>query len=151
MNEKSKSAFARHVRAAKPRAKRYDVWDDVITGLGLRIGTSRHRSFFLSLEVRGRVRSATIGSADTMTVPQACAGARRLIATFIKPARKDNSPRPRIARFLDTDKLARLRRTLDNHKARWPEAVATIACSRLPAAATAKCSLCAGGTSAQTP
>ena len=43
----------------------------MISGLGLRIGTSGHRSFFLRRHVRGRVRSAT----------------------FIEPARPDNGPR----------------------------------------------------------
>ena len=93
MTDNPKSTFARRVRAAKPRAKKYDVWDDVISGLALRVGTSGHRSFFLRRTVRGRIRSATIGSSDSMTVPQARAEARRLIATFIEPARTDNGPR----------------------------------------------------------
>ena len=42
MTDEPKSTFARRVRAAKPRAKKYDVWDDVISGLGLRVGTSGH-------------------------------------------------------------------------------------------------------------
>ena len=93
MTDNPKSTFARRVRAAKPRARKYDVWDDVISGLGLRVGTGGHRSFFLRRSVRGRIRSATIGSADAMTVPQARAEARRLLATFIGPARKDNGPK----------------------------------------------------------
>jgi len=36
------------------------------------------------------------------------------------------NPRKKIARFLDTDELARLGRALDAHEARWPEAVAAI-------------------------
>ena len=93
MTDHPKSTFARRVRAAKARAKKYEVWDDVISGLGLRVGTSGHRSFFLRRSVRGRIRSATIGSADTLTVPEARAEARRLLATFIEPARKDNGHR----------------------------------------------------------
>ena len=38
MTDNPKSTFARRVRAARPRARKYDVWDDVITGLGLRVG-----------------------------------------------------------------------------------------------------------------
>ena len=93
MTDNPKSTFARRVRAAKPRAKKYDAWDDVISGLALRVGTSRHRSFLLRRTVRGRIRSATIGRADAMTVPQARAEARKLIATFIEPAKVDNGPR----------------------------------------------------------
>ena len=61
----------------------------MISGLGLRVGTSGHRSFFLRRSVRGRIRSATIGNAETMRVPEA----RRLIATFIDTVKKDNGPR----------------------------------------------------------
>ena len=93
MTDNPKSTFARRVRAAKPRPRKYDVWDDVISGLALRVGTSGHRSFFLRRSVRGRIRSATIGRADKMTVPQARAEARRLIASFIEPARKDDGAR----------------------------------------------------------
>ena len=93
MTDEPKSTFAKRVRAANPRARKYDVWDDVISGLGLRVGTSGHRSYFLRRSLRGRIRSATIGSADAMTVPEARAEAHRLLATFIEPARKDNGPR----------------------------------------------------------
>ena len=93
MTDQPKSTFAKRIRAAKPRAQKYDVWDDVISGLGLRVGTSGHRSFFLRRTVRGRIRSATIGNADDMTLPDARAEARKLIASFIEPARKDNGPK----------------------------------------------------------
>lgn len=39
--------FDRCIRAAKPRAKKYDVWDDVISGLGLCVIPTGIRSFFL--------------------------------------------------------------------------------------------------------
>ncbi len=92
MTDEFRSTFAKRVRAAKPRARKYDVWDDVISGLGLRVGTSGNRSFFVRRSVRGRIRSATIGSADTLTVPEARREARRLLATFIDPARNDTGP-----------------------------------------------------------
>ncbi|MDE0129880.1 MAG: site-specific integrase [Gammaproteobacteria bacterium] len=88
-----KSTFARRVRAAKPRTKRYDIWDDAITGLGVRVGTRGHRSFFLRRTVRGRVRYATLGNAEDMTVPEARREARKLIASYFEPARTDNGPR----------------------------------------------------------
>ena len=93
MTDDPKSTFAKRVRAAKPRTRKYDVWDDVISGFDLRVGTSGHRSFFLRRSVHGRIRSATIGSADTMSLPEARREARKLIATFIDPARKHNGPR----------------------------------------------------------
>ena len=93
MTDNPKSTFAKHVRAAKPRARKYDVWDDVISGLGLRVGTSGHRSFFLRRTVRGRIRSAIIGSADTLTVPEARAEARKLIAAFLDTVKNDGGLR----------------------------------------------------------
>ena len=93
MTDNPKSTFAKRVRAARPRARRYDGWDDVISGLGLCVATSGHRSFFLRRTVRGRIRSATIGSADDMTLPEARAEARKLIASFVEPARKGTGRR----------------------------------------------------------
>ena len=40
-----------------------------------------------------RVRSATIGNADTMSLPEARHEARKLLADFTEPARKDSGPR----------------------------------------------------------
>ena len=88
-----KSTFARRVRAAKPRTKRYDIRDDVIPGLFLRVFPSGARSFALDRMARGRRRYATIGDADAMTIPEARREARRLIASYIEPAKTDNGPR----------------------------------------------------------
>jgi len=93
MTEKPKSTFARRVRAAKPRAAKYEVRDDVVSGLALAIQPTGVRTFFLARMVHGRRRYATIGSADAMTIPEARREARRLIATYIKPAKTDSGPR----------------------------------------------------------
>ena len=93
MSDNPKSTFARRVRAAKPRGKRYDVRDDVIPGLFLRVFPTGARSFALDRMMRGRRRFATLGSADAMTIPEARAEARRLIATFADTAKKDGGPR----------------------------------------------------------
>ena len=87
------STFARRVRAAKPRDKKYEVRDDVVTGLALAIQPTGVRTFFLARMVRGRRRRATIGSADAMTIPEARREARRLIASYIEPAKTDDGPR----------------------------------------------------------
>ncbi len=88
-----KSTFARSVRAARPRAKKYEIRDDVVTGLALAIQPTGVRTFFFARMVRGRRRRATIGSADVMTIPEARREARRLIASYIEPAKTDNRPR----------------------------------------------------------
>ncbi len=87
------STFARRVRAAKPREKRYDIRDDVIPGLFLRVFPSGVRSFALDRMTRGRRRFATLGNADAMTIPEARREARRLIASYMEPATTDNGPR----------------------------------------------------------
>ena len=88
-----KSTFARRVRAAKPRATKYEVRDDVVIGLALAIQPTGVRTYFLSRMVRGRRRYANIGSADALTIPEARREARRLIASYIEPAKKDSGPR----------------------------------------------------------
>ena len=87
------STFARRVRAAKPQAKKYEVRDDVVSGLALAIQPTGVRTWFLARMVRGRRRYATIGSADALTIPEARREARRLIASYIEPAKTDNGPR----------------------------------------------------------
>ncbi len=88
-----KSTFARRIRAAKPRATKYEVRDDMVTGLALAIQPTGVRSYFPARMVRGRRRYATIGSAEAMTIPEARREARRLIASYIEPAREDSGPR----------------------------------------------------------
>ena len=66
----AKSTFARRVRAAKPRATKFEVRDDEVSGLVLAIQPTGVRTYFLSRIVRGRRRYATIGSADAMTIPR---------------------------------------------------------------------------------
>ena len=71
MTDQPKSTFAKRVRAAKPRGKRYGIRDDVIPGLFLRVFPTGARSFALDRMTRGRRRFATLGSADAMTIPEA--------------------------------------------------------------------------------
>ena len=88
-----KSIFARRVRAAKPRATKQEVRDDMVTGLALAIQPTGVRTWFFARMVRGRGRYANIGSADTTTIPEAQRETSRLIASCIEPAKKDNGPR----------------------------------------------------------
>jgi len=122
MSDQPKSTFAKRVRAAKPREKRYDVRDDVIPGLFLRVFPTGARSFALDRMTRGRRRFATLGSADAMTIPEACAEARRLIASFADTAKKDGGPttpaRPMeafAAEFLDRQARHWKPRTLESN------------------------------------
>ena len=93
MADQTSSTFARRVRAARPRDRKYEVRDDAVSGLTLTVQPTGVRTWSLARTVRGRRRYATIGSAETLTVPQARAEARRLIASYIEPARTDSGPR----------------------------------------------------------
>ncbi len=93
MTDQPKSTFARRVRAAKPRSKRFDIRDDVVTGLILRVLPTGTRTYTLERAVRGRRRYANLGDAATLTVPQARREARRLIAHFTEPAKVGVGPR----------------------------------------------------------
>ncbi len=93
MSDQTKSTFARRVRAAKPRTAKYEVRDDVVSGLALSIQPTGVRTFFLARMVRGRRRYATIGSADAMTIPEARREARRLIESYIEPEVKGSGPK----------------------------------------------------------
>jgi len=80
MSDPPKSTFAKRIRAAKPRERRYDVRDDVTPGLFLRVLPTGARSFALDRMTRGRRRFTTLGRADAMTVPEARREARIAIA-----------------------------------------------------------------------
>ena len=93
MTDRPKSTFARRVRAARPREKAYEVRDDIVSGLAVAIRPTGVRTYFLARMVRGKRRYATIGSADLFTVPEARREARRLITSYIEPAKKDSGPK----------------------------------------------------------
>ena len=65
----------------------------MIPGLFLRVFPTGARSFALDRMTRGRRRFATLGNADTLTIPETRAEARRFIATFADTAKKDGGPR----------------------------------------------------------
>ena len=81
------------MRAAKPRAKKYEIWDDVISGLGLSVRPTGVRTYFLRRMVRRRDHYATIGNADTMSLPEERREARKLVASYFDTTRKDNGPK----------------------------------------------------------
>lgn len=89
----SKQPFARRIRAARPRTRKYEIWDDTISGLGLCVGPSGHRVFVFRRMVAGRVRFATIGNADAISLPQARREARALIATWLDSPATGAGPR----------------------------------------------------------
>ena len=94
MTDKPKSpTFAQRIRAAKPRERRYAIRGDVIPGLMLRVHPGGERIFVIERRVRRRWRYATIGTADSITVPEARREARQIIAGFLDTPAKTKGPR----------------------------------------------------------
>ena len=93
MTGTTKSTFARRVRTAMPAEKTYDVRDDVIPSLTLRVYPSGVRTIALDRITRGPPRYATIGIAETMTLLEARREAQKLTAGFTKTETTDGGPR----------------------------------------------------------
>ena len=90
----AQSTFGERIRAAKPRNRYYELWDETVSGLGLRIGPSGQRSFFLRRKLpTGKVRSVTLGVADRMSVAAARREARRVLATLLDEPEQRGGPR----------------------------------------------------------
>ena len=65
----------------------------MVTGLGLAVQPTGVHTFVFNRMMRGRRRYATIDNADAMTVPEARAEARELIAAFLDTVKNDSAPR----------------------------------------------------------
>ena len=91
---RSRPSFARRIAAARPREKKYSVWDDRISGLGVCIYPSGVRSFFLRRQLpNGRVRSITFGPVDRLSLPEARKEARRVLPTLLDEPEEGGGPR----------------------------------------------------------
>ena len=91
---RSRPSFARRIAAARPRKKKYSVWDDRISGLGVCIYPSGVRSFFLRRQLpNGRVRSITFGPVDRISLPEARKEARRVLPTLLDEPEDGRGPR----------------------------------------------------------
>jgi hypothetical protein len=79
---------------AKPRASEYTLWDQVVSGLGLRVRTSGHKTFILLFRIRGqrKLKKLTIGRAGNFNLQTA----REIAREFRREARMGRDPRQRI-------------------------------------------------------
>ncbi len=93
MSNQPNSTLAKRVRAAKPRDQEYLIHDEVVTRLGLAVQLTGVRTVVINRMVHGRRRYATVGRADTLTVPEARTGARRIIADSIGTGKNDDGLR----------------------------------------------------------
>ena len=86
MNDQPKSTFARRVRAA--RARKYEIRDDIVIGLGLTIQPSGVRTFFFARMVHGRRRFLPDSKTGPRSVPLGGA-ARAVIKALPEPRDPD--------------------------------------------------------------
>ncbi len=79
----------RTVDAAKPRAARYDLWDEALPGFGLRVAPDGKKSFFVRYRLRGQGRRSpkrfvTIGRYGAVTADQARGVAKAILGDVAK-------------------------------------------------------------------
>lgn len=75
----------RLIEAAKPEAKRYEIWDSDVTGFGIRVGVSGSKTFVIRYRAEGGGREAprryvTVGRFGALTVEQGRKKAKELLA-----------------------------------------------------------------------
>lgn len=75
----------RLIEAAKPEAKRYEIWDSDVTGFGIRVGVSGSKTFLIRYRAEGGGREAprryvTVGRFGALTVEQGRKKAKELLA-----------------------------------------------------------------------
>ncbi|MFZ2770080.1 MAG: integrase family protein [Minisyncoccia bacterium] len=65
-----------------PDGKQVDVWDEDITGFGVRVSATGRKTFFVMARVNSRLVRATVGKSDSMTVEDARKKARKMIVAM---------------------------------------------------------------------
>ena len=82
------------VRVAEPRAGIYQVFDEDVRGLALRVFSSGSRHFTLDYRVKGRQRRFTIGRWPEWTVTAAREQAKRCAASLMMAVIRSASGNP---------------------------------------------------------
>ena len=93
--DRSKSNFAKRIRAAKPRAKKYDVLDHVISGFGGRVYPSGAKVYVVQTRALGKSKRVTLGRHGVISADQARRKAAMTIARI--KAGEDPSPTPSVS------------------------------------------------------
>ncbi|MBW4056793.1 MAG: integrase family protein [Proteobacteria bacterium] len=62
-----------------PEGKQVDVWDDDVTGFGVRVTPKGKKTFFVLARVNSRLVRATVGKSDTMTAEAARTKAKKML------------------------------------------------------------------------
>lgn len=75
----------RSVDALVPKGERYFVWDDVISGIGIRVGASGRKTFICRYRNGNIRRQVKLGNAGTLTAEEARSAAKKVLAN-VKPA-----------------------------------------------------------------
>lgn len=65
-----------------PDGKQIDVWDDDLTGFGVRVSATGRKTFFVMARVNARLVRATVGKSDSMTAEEARKKAKKMLVTM---------------------------------------------------------------------
>jgi len=84
-NSQTVALTKRLIEAAKPAAKRYEIWDSDVSGFGIRVGVSGSKTFVIRYRAEGGGREAprryvTVGRFGALTVEQGRKKAKELLA-----------------------------------------------------------------------
>ena len=104
----------RAIAAAKPAAKEYTLWDNLLAHFGVRIQPSGVRSYIIQTRVNGRMRKITLGRFPELSLDAARREGAAMLARLwggedVTPSRKKKAP-------LFRDFAARYR---DRRRHRW--------------------------------
>ena len=85
------------IAAAKPAAKEYTLWDDLLAHFGVRVQPSGVRSYILQTRVNGRMRKITLGRFPELPLDAARREGAAVLARLwggedVAPARKARAP-----------------------------------------------------------
>ena len=107
---------ARNIEALKPKAPRYEVWEDGGTGFGLRVAPSGRRSWIFMYRYRGRPRRMTLGTYPALSL----ADARVAFAETKRKAETGKDPGAEIVRARRDERRAEtVDELIDEYLAKW--------------------------------
>lgn len=78
-----------------PDGKQVDVWDEDLTGFGVRVSATGRKTFFVMARVNARLVRATVGKSDSMTADDARKKAKKLLVAMQEGANPNDETKSR--------------------------------------------------------
>jgi len=78
----SQKLSSRTIESLQPRAQRYQVWDALLPGFGLRVSPNGRKTWFAMARAGGRLTRHTIGTFPTISLTDAREAGRVVLASM---------------------------------------------------------------------